>query len=336
MENFVKYALDNGGSIHPLIIPAEEHGGLGLMNPSVYNHHGKIMVILRSVNYTFYHSEKKLFQHPWGPLTYIHPENDIHLRTWNYYLELDNNLEITRWDKINTDRFDTYEPLWDFVGLEDARLVNWNGDFWISGVRRDTTTHGEGRMELSKIEINEDSVVEVERHRIPLPEGHPHSYCEKNWMPLLDKPFHFIKWSNPGECVRYCLEDKKTYYVSKSDNEWNLSAAPRGGSQVMQDKDRYFALIHTVDLFKSDVGRKDAVYRHQFLHWDKEFNLVDVSKDFSIMNGDVEFSIGMCNYADNEMLITFGFQDNAAFILRVSKQAVENFIAGNYESELYT
>src|SRR6056300_1142782 len=136
MQNFVKYIINNGGSIQPLIIPSEEHGGLGLMNPSIYNHNGQIMVILRSVNYTFYHSEKKLFQHPWGPLTYIHPEDDIKLRTWNFYLELDDNLTISRYDKIDTSQFDTYEPLWEFVGLEDARIVHWDNDFWITGVRR--------------------------------------------------------------------------------------------------------------------------------------------------------------------------------------------------------
>ena len=88
-------------------------------------------------------------------------------------------------------------------------------------------------------------------------------------------------------------------------------------------------------MFKSDVGRKDAIYRHQFLKWDKDFNLIDVSKDFSIMNGDVEFSVGMCEYDATDMLITFGFQDNAAYILRVSKQAIQDFLIGNYEPESY-
>ena len=64
------------------------------MNPSIYNYHGKLIVNLRAVNYTFYHSEKKLFQHPYGPLTYLHPENDLKLRTWNYYLELNDECDI--------------------------------------------------------------------------------------------------------------------------------------------------------------------------------------------------------------------------------------------------
>lgn len=335
MENFVKYALDHGGSIHPLIIPSHEHNGLGLMNPSVFNHNGKILVILRSVNYTFYHSEKKLFQHPWGPLTYIHPENDIKLRTWNFYLELDNDFNIARYNKIDTSKFDTYEPLWEFVGLEDARLVHWDDNFWITGVRRDTTTNGEGRMELSKLDIRENKVVEIERHRIPLPSGHPYSYCEKNWMPLLDKPWHFVKWANPGECVYFDIEKNKTEYVYKSDKKADLPSVPRGGSQVLSTNSGYIALTHDVNLFKSDVGRKDAIYRHRFVLWDKEFNITHATNDFSIMNGDVEFAVGMCEYGDNEVLLTFGFQDNAAFLLRMPIDVLSKFIAGNYESTAY-
>jgi len=119
--NFVKLALENGGSIHPLIIPAEYTNGTGIMNPSIFVDGDKIRVIIRHVNYTFYHSEKKLFQHQWGPLTYVHPENDMHLRTHNYYCELDDNYLITRFNKIDTSKFPDKE-LWDFVGLEDARI----------------------------------------------------------------------------------------------------------------------------------------------------------------------------------------------------------------------
>ena len=102
------------------------------MNPSIYLDGDKILVNLRSVNYTFYHSEEKIFQHPYGPLTYIHPENDTHLRTQNYYLELNNKFEIEKYIKINTSKFDTYEPQWEFVGLEDARLFRWEGKLYSS------------------------------------------------------------------------------------------------------------------------------------------------------------------------------------------------------------
>lgn len=323
MSNFVKHALENGGRIKPLIIPSELTNGLGLMNPSVLIHNDKIIVNLRAVNYTFYHSEKKLFQHPWGPLTYLHPENDMHLRTDNYYLELNEDYEITRFNKIDTSKFDTYEPLWEFVGLEDVRLFCWDGKLYTSGVRRDLDTIGTGRMELCEIEVSEDSVKEISRFRIP-PPNDPKSYCEKNWMPFTDLPYHYIKWCNPTEVVKVNPETQTSETVFLSDKV-NFQRDIRGGSQVISVGDYYIACTHEVHLFNSEVGRKDAVYKHRFIAWDKDFNVVNYSKDFDFMTGHVEFCVGMTKYKD-KFLMTFGFQDNAAYLLEVPQKVVEDFI----------
>lgn len=325
--SFAQYALNNGGILRPLVIPAELTQGTGLMNPSILNDNGKLLVNLRHVNYTFYHSEKKTFQHQWGPLTYLHPENDMHLRTTNWYCELNEDLDIVRYNKIDTSKFDTYEPMWDFVGLEDARLVRWNSKLYITGVRRDTTTNGQGRMELSEIVVDDGGVTEVNRYRIQPPKD-PNSYCEKNWMPVLDNEFTFVKWSNPTEVVKVDINSlgstttHNTPYVQ-------IGSDLRGGSQVLPlGDDHYVALVHEVDLFASEVGRKDAVYRHRFIVWDKNWNIVKFTKDFSIMNGHVEFAVGMCRVNDN-MLITFGFQDNAAYILRLGIKEMLDFINDN-------
>lgn len=323
--NFVKKAINAGGSIHPLIIPGNETGGTGLMNPSILNDNGKIIVNIRHVNYTFYHSEAKLFQHQWGPLTYVHPEHDMHLRTWNWYCELDDEMNIVRYNKIDMTKFDTYEPKWDFVGLEDARLVRWDGKLYITGVRRDTTPHGEGRMELSEIIVTDTEVKEVSRFRIPTPID-PNSYCEKNWMPILDAPYHYIKWGNPTEVVKAdpvagtCTQVAVTPRV-------DLPRDLRGGTQVIKYGDYYVAFIHEVYLFKSEVGRKDGRYTHRLIVWDKDWNLVKFSRDFAFMDAHVEFAIGMC-YKGDDILVTFGFQDNGAYLLRFPKEFLGKFIEG--------
>jgi len=323
--NFVKLALENGGSIHPLIIPSELTNGTGLCNPSICVDGDKIRVIVRHVNYTFYHSEKKLFQHAWGPLTYVHPENDMHLRTRNYYCELDDNLNITRYNKIDTSKYPDKE-LWDFVGLEDARIFRWNEKLYVSGVRRDLDPIGTGRMELCEIEVREDSVVEIDRFRIP-PPNDPNSYCEKNWMPILDIPYHYVKWSNPTEVVKVDPETQTSTTVNLS-IPIRLPRDLRGGSQVIPLGDYYIACTHEVNLFSSEVGRKDAKYYHRFIVWDKNWNIAFYSKEFNFMSGDVEFCVGMAK-KDNDLLITFGFQDNAAYLLKVPEAIVENFINEN-------
>jgi hypothetical protein len=46
------------------------------------------------------------------------------------------------------------------------------------------------------------------------------------------------------------------------------------------------------------------------------------------MSGDVEFCVGMAKQGD-DFLMTFGFQDNAAYVLRVPEKVIEEFINEN-------
>ena len=325
MKTFVQRALKMGGNVYPLIIDAKLTGGLGIMNPSVFVDGGKVLVNLRSVNYTFYHSEEKLFQHPYGPLTYLHPEDDIHLRTWNYCLLLDNNYQILKYHKIDTSDFPDQE-LWDFVGLEDARLFRWEDKLFTCGVRRDTTTNGVGRMELCEIVVSKDSVKQISQVRIEPPLD-PNSYCEKNWMPVLDKPYHFIKWTNPTELVKVDPITGKSEQIFTGEQK-SINGYPRGGSQVIPWKDHYLAITHEVDLFDSQLGRKDAVYYHRIVLWDRDFNLIKWSNRFSIMGGHVEFCVGLAIHNDN-MLMTFGFQDNAAYLLKFPEKLIEEYLTND-------
>lgn len=324
-ENFVKYIIDRGGSIKPLMIDPKLTEGLGLMNPSVYVHNGKIIVNIRSVNYTLYNCETSFYEHSWGPLVYIHPEDDLKLKTKNYICILDDNLNIVNSNLVDTSKFDT-EPIWEFHGLEDARIVHWNNKFYITGVRRDNNTIGSGRMELSEVIITDNKVEEIDRIRIPTPGDpgdHP-TYCEKNWMPIADMPYHYVKWSNPTEVVKYDIETKKSTTVAHTEKQ-DLPHDLRGGSQVISYKDGYLCLNHITYLFSTPAGRRDGKYRHQFTYWDKEWRPVKRSDVFSFLSAKVEFCCGMVEYQDS-YLITFGFMDNSAYILKAPKFAVEEFI----------
>lgn len=323
MRNFANFCLDNGGIIKPLIIPAQSTNGTGLFNPTIYVDGDKILVNIRHCQYTLYHSELQNYEHHWGPLLYLNPENDVTLRTTNFFCNITEDLDIEKIFKVDTSEHDV-EPIWTFIGLEDARIIKWHGKLYLSGVRRDTTTDGQGRMELSELMFGEDFVKEVSRHRIPAPNG-DNSYCEKNWMPIIDQPFHYVKWSNPVEVVKYDMNEKTCETVALKDFDKTLGYALRGGSQVIPYKDGYLALHHVTDLFFSDAGRKNATYRHQFTHWDKDWNVIKRSRVFDFMDGHIEFSCGMAKH-NNDYLITFGFQDNAAYIAKISDSALEEFI----------
>lgn len=326
--SFVETVLNNGGAIMPLIVPSEFTNGTGLFNPSVYNDDGNLILNLRHCQYTFYHSEKKMFEHEYGPLLYLNPENDISLTTTNYFCRLDSDdYHIKSSTKIDTSSLDV-KPIWDFIGLEDARLFRWEGKLYTCGVRRDTTPNGQGRMELSEILCIPDAngvdhVAEMSRFRIPAP-APDNTYCEKNWMPILDKPYHFVKWSNPTEIVEVNVYDGtcKTVFMGRPIPD---TLDYRGGSQVIRLGDWYVCLVHTVRLFNSQAGKKDAIYRHAFIVWDLDFKLIKYTKEFSFMNADVEFSCGMAEY-NGDILMTFGYQDNAAYLLSAPKQFIIDYI----------
>ena len=322
MIHLAKAALDSGGKIQPLVIPSELTNGTGLFNPSIYNDNGKLYFNLRHCQYTLYSSELGIHEHPYGPLLYFNPENDLTLTTTNYFGELNDDLTTKWFHKVDTSKLDV-QPVWEFVGLEDARIVRWDNKIYISGVRRDTKTNGEGRMELSELEITEDSVKEVSRFRIPAP-FNDDSYCEKNWMPILDKPYHYWKWCNPVEIVKADPINKTCEQVYLG-NDYFFNSDQRGSGQIIPFEDGYLMLIHETFLHSSELGKKDGTYRHRFIYWSKDYRVISKTELFSFLDAKIEFAAGLAEQGD-DLIISFGFQDNAAYVIRMPKMVVKDML----------
>lgn len=309
--------LSKFGTLYPLIIPSD---GTGLMNPSIYNDNDKLICNIRHVNYSFYHSEKNKFHHYYGPLQYLHPENDKSLRTKNYLCELNDDLSISSFNLVNTSKLDK-PPAWGFIGLEDARIVRWDNKLYYTGVRRDTTPDGQGRMELSEIENNEEIT------RIRIPSLNEEEYCEKNWMPILDLPYTYVRWSSPiTEIVKYDLGETKIVCLNEQKVKNVLF---RGGSQVIpfiyNKKKYYFAIVHSISISNSELSQKNGYYRHHILIWTEDFKLIKYTAPFTFMNSEIEFCCGACIHKDR-VIISFGFQDNAAFLLSFNEQSFFNMV----------
>ena len=319
--NLVEKSVSQGGKLAPLAITET----VGAMNPSIFiDDDGDILVNLRCVNYTLYHAENtQQFPSRWGPLSYLHPEKDQRLVTENYLCRLNENLEIINATKV--EMLYLHDPIWEFVGLEDARVVRWDGDLYLVGVRRDTTTNGTGRMEYTRIELDKDnwSAKEVHRQRIDTPFSKD-SYCEKNWYPIIDKPYHFVKWTMPTEIVKADPETGKCDQIALRETI-QAPADQRGSSQLIPWGNMYISISHEVNLFKNYLVQKDAIYRHRLVLWDSQYNIIGLSKSFSFLDARIEFCVGAAKQGE-DLLLSFGFQDNAAFVLRVPKLVVEDMI----------
>ena len=334
-ENLVKTIINEyNGTIKPLIISSKLTNGTGIMNSSLLVEDDKIHMIMRHVEYTLYHCEndQKYQSAEQGPISYYHREDKEELKTNNFYCELDpETLEIIKTIEIDTSNLDV-EPMWIFIGLEDARLVKWDNKYFLCGVRRDTTINGQGRMELSEILISDDKVTEINRNRIEVPDVN--SYCEKNWMPIINEPFHFVKWTNPTEIVKIDL-DKNNYNKIYANNKiYDLPFDIRGGSPLIEwNNDSYICITHEVDfILKNQNGFKNSDYYHRFIIFNKNYSIKYISENFNFMTAKVEFCIGLAQYK-NDILITFGFQDNCSYILKINRDKLEELIYDKLKSE---
>ena len=131
-NNLVKEILKLDGMIKPLTIDSSATNGTGLCNPSLLYTNKELYMILRHVEYTLYvcEGEQKFQSRYEGPLSYYHRDDDLNLRTNNYFCTIDQTtLEISNFNKIDTVKLDS-KPQWNFIGLEDARLVNWNNKYF--------------------------------------------------------------------------------------------------------------------------------------------------------------------------------------------------------------
>ena len=162
-------------------------------------------------------------------------------------------------------------------------------------------------MVLSEIELGKkkNEVREVGRYIIDPPKGEEDAYCEKNWMPILDMPFHYVKWSNPIQVVKVDINKRwknnprkytcPTTVVFQGDESTQvpLQLSPRGGSQVVPyirgGKKHYMAVTHECDYWHNKKNDRDSHYYHRIIVWDSKWNVAGISDAFKFMDGRIEF-----------------------------------------------
>jgi len=327
-DNLIKtLLLEDGSTIQPLYIKSSSTNIGGLCNASLCYHNNTLHIILRSVEYTLHccEGEEKYQSTYEGPVSYYHKDNDLTLKTVNYYGTLNpDTLILESYNRVNTSNYDT-KPLWCFIGLEDARIVNWNNKFYAIGVRRDTTTNGQGRMEFSELEIGIKEVNEVNRIRIESP--NIENYCDKNWMPIKNKPFHFVRWTNPVEVVEVNLDTKNATIVYSNTQKFNMPYELRGGTQLVEwYTGGYLSIIHECDFVpKNFNGNKNANYYHRFVIWNNDFSIKYISSSFNFMSAKIEFCIGL-EVIEDYIIILFGYQDNSCYALKLKACSLNNIL----------
>ena len=104
----------------------------------------------------------------------------------------------------------------------------------------------------------------------------------------------------------------------------DLPLGLRGSSQVIPfgDNGDRICVTHETHFFWHQNKKKDAQYYHRFIIWDKDWNIKKVSEQFKFMDAMIEFACGLV-IKDNNFIITYGYQDNAAYALKMPIQLLD-------------
>jgi len=301
-----------------------------LTNPSIAFYNSKLFATVRAPGYILLNSPQgKTFDPPEGPRQFIRKNRHGLFNRLNYLLELDVNLNTVQTWLIDEDHLSSSPIVSNGTPsqtvLEDGRLVVWNEELYLIGSSAQPGSNFR-QMSLSRLIIDQTKpVVKSVDRRLIMPKDYFES-DEKNWAPIIDKPFSFLRNLNPTQIVHTSISNEDEFGITEISPTTELEAFKlRGGSQIVRWGNGYLAVSHTTKKIPSWNGT-NRIYKHQFVSWDLDFQNMKMSSDFSFLGGAIEFCAGI-TFSQGDVLISFGLNDNIPYVLRMPVATIEEIMS---------
>lgn len=311
---FVEYVLKNNGSVYQLDAPDHMKRGCNATNPSCVVHNGRLLVNLRVVDYS------KSFTIDGYPLSDLSFNQYYYNTRYGYHSgnvigEFSDGVVVDQKHMCVPPGFNVY-----FNGLEDARLVVWNGKLYAYGTRLDKFDRGV----ICIYELDDEYMCTREI----VVNSPTDSVCEKNWAAVEDRPFTFIHYTNPQTIVEVDPETGHANVVVSNKMYDSYEKDLRGNTNLIRyDSDTYIELVHLSDT-KFDGHGRVIHYRYAFVFYNNDLEIVGMTKLFNFRQDLCEFSCGMCVY-DGRLYIGFSELDATASMIEVDFDTFFNFFRDN-------
>lgn len=263
------------------------------MNPSITSHQGRLWVNQRTVNYSI------------RPDGSYDMRGDSAIRTVNYILGLDENLDVISNEEILPPD-DLPPPQYNLViGWEDCRLFFWKGEPWCTSTVRELNAEGYCEIVLSRIVDAGDGKRKFCDHRVITPSFVPKQH-EKNWMPMvIGDDLFFLYSSDPTRII-----DSNGNLVSSKVSHI-ASDSFRGGGPLVEFDGGWLALIH------ESHGMPDwrRRYMHRWAWYDSFGRLSRFSEGFYLKELGIEFAAGLARHPETgEIIASFGIHDRSSWL----------------------
>lgn len=245
-----------------------------------------------------------------------HCEDGI-IRTENYYLKVDKNLNITSSTKIEITDKKPFSS--NVIGLEDCRYFRIADKEYILGVSYEHVENSARTMVYYQLEGEKKeckkAVVMKTRER-----------CEKNWLPIIEKdvtspkfmyslsPTRVVELSGPNKGIKTIYEQ-----VCNFDDE-------RGSCIIdftYQGVSGYLVLTHRV------IFLANRIYLNRFFFLNKSFQTLAASDYFYFLHIGIEYCLGCAHgVGDDKGKLLFGVSksDKVTYVVKINEMVIDTML----------
>lgn len=275
--------------------------GFNPMNPTITNHNGEIVGIIRAVNYRYIDGHN-IQTYDGGPV-----------KTRNFYFRLDGR-EIR--DLTEIEIGPSYPPVRSdrVQGIEDFRIYSHRGQLGVIGNSRELSRDMWCQQVRGTLRFTSEGRCIFDFERVMSEEGSH----QKNWMPVVS-----------GDEVRFVTQSDPTIIVDRNSNVLSQSSSVlaggtfRGGSQLIQIDGGWLAIIHEVTFEKSA-----KFYWHRLTKIDGTLNLVGASQRLKLTADAIEFCAGatLTDAVPGKLAIGIGRSDRHAYLACIPMVKIYNML----------
>ncbi len=239
----------------------------------------------------------------------------------NAHLLLNSSFEILSSLEIDDRLLEQVQP--DYAsghyvqGIEDLRITLWGDAWWFTASTTLFDPDGRPRVVLGQLDLSASTV----EHLVPL-DFVGRRMFEKNWLPFVHEDRLLLLYScDPTIILEPDLETGLCREIYRDVPEMCFDRY-RGSAPPIPFGAGYLFTIHEVTYIE---GKR--VYLHRFVEMDQSFRIRRASRLFSVWHLGVEYNCGIClSHSNEDLLLTFSFEDRQSWIVCVPLDAVERML----------
>ena len=186
-------------------------------------------------------------------------------------------------------------------GCEDFRFVRWSGKLYAfySKIVVPFTRYVEHFCEIDESQsICNDRAIQTQQK------------IEKNWQPIVCRPFECVYSYKP-----FVLVNVRTNVFTPINNEFDLNY--RGSTAVIEYKDMNICLVHL-----RNETTDYHYYTHYFVVYDKFMRVKKITKPFSFLGADIEFTTYM-EFKNGRLVILACVNDQLTYEFNIDTDTLD-------------